>query len=120
MTTRSERGRKGGTKLPGPKRWNFRDLKGRRFGKLVVQKYAGPGERGARWVCRCDCGGILERSGPRLIARQRAGRYQHCGECEAPRTNQHAPVDGPVAAGMIGAAMAALCATNENEPCLAE
>ena len=36
------------------------DLVGDRFGRLTVIRYAGSGESGSRWVCRCDCGNITE------------------------------------------------------------
>lgn len=37
---------------------NFVNYAGRRFGTVVVQAYAGHGERpkGARWLVKCDCG----------------------------------------------------------------
>lgn len=37
---------------------NFKDLTGRRFGRLTVLEYEPPdyGRRGARWRCVCDCG----------------------------------------------------------------
>ncbi len=33
-----------------------KDLTGRRFGKWVVQKYAGEKSHSRLWLCRCDCG----------------------------------------------------------------
>jgi len=37
----------------------FNDLTGMRFGRLTVQKRVEtPGRHGARWLCRCDCGGV--------------------------------------------------------------
>ena len=42
------------------------DMTGERFGRLVVVGRAPfrPGDKGARWVCRCDCGGytVVSRS----------------------------------------------------------
>jgi len=32
------------------------DLTGKRFGKWVVQKYAGKKDKYRLWLCRCDCG----------------------------------------------------------------
>ena len=32
------------------------DLTGKRFGKLVVVKYHHPSQKGAFWLCLCDCG----------------------------------------------------------------
>ena len=40
------------TKRPNP----FKDLTGKRFGKWVVQKYAGEKNHNRIWFCRCDCG----------------------------------------------------------------
>lgn len=57
----------GNGKLKGKPTWNkgtigklVEDLTGRRFGRLVVLKYAGRQEtnRGSKWECRCDCGNI--------------------------------------------------------------
>lgn len=39
---------------PAPK---FRDLKGRRFGRLVVVSLKGFWNHRAHWLCQCDCGG---------------------------------------------------------------
>lgn len=32
--------------------WNVKDVRGRRFGRLVATKYV----TGSRWLCLCDCG----------------------------------------------------------------
>lgn len=43
---------------PKPNRWNFKDIEGQRFGKLVAVRYAGTNRhQQATWQCRCDCGG---------------------------------------------------------------
>src|SRR3954467_15274800 len=33
------------------------DIAGQRFGRLIALSYAGKGNNGALWLCRCDCGG---------------------------------------------------------------
>lgn len=62
-----------------------KDLRGRRFGWLVVVAYAGSGEgqvsrrgrrgSGPRWLCRCGCGGEKIFKGVDLLA----GRNTSCG-----------------------------------------
>lgn len=47
------------------------DLWGQRFGRLVVEDLKPEkNERGGRpWVCRCDCGNVVERSGWQLLSK---------------------------------------------------
>ena len=40
-----------------PAHWRFRDLEGKRFGRLTVTSYAGKKGRLNRWNTLCDCGG---------------------------------------------------------------
>lgn len=47
------------------------DLTGKRFGRLVVIKYAGK----LKWLCKCDCGTIKEVNGESLRRKQ----TQSCG-----------------------------------------
>ena len=56
---------------------NFRDLSGRRFGRLTVQEYVTPepGRRGARWICLCDCGVRCEIEAHHLVS----GKTRSCG-----------------------------------------
>ncbi len=52
------------------------DLTGQRFGRLVVIERAKNGKnRGARWICRCDCGNIKTIYGYNL----RSGCSRSCG-----------------------------------------
>lgn len=51
------------------------DLTGRRFGRLTVIKRAETKSQPPRWICKCECGEILEVSGPHL----RAGQTKSCG-----------------------------------------
>ena len=51
------------------------DLTGQRFGRLVVVELWDNGRRGARWICRCDCGGWSITSGWNLVN----GRARSCG-----------------------------------------
>lgn len=53
---------------------NVEDLKGQRFGKLVVDCYAGS-SRGALWACICDCGKTTVAKGNNL----RSGNTTSCG-----------------------------------------
>lgn len=34
----------------------FKDLRGKRFGRLVAVKFMGRERKRSRWLCRCDCG----------------------------------------------------------------
>jgi len=60
-----------------PKTPNFKDLQGKRFGRLVVVAYAGrnKGQQGANWLCRCDCGSEGVFYGGNL----RSGNTTSCG-----------------------------------------
>lgn len=53
-----------------------KDLRGRRFGRLVVQEYVDrPQHAGAFWDCACDCGGRVVVAAGRLVS----GNTQSCG-----------------------------------------
>lgn len=60
-----------------------KDLRGQRFGRLVVleesEKRAGNGE--VIWKCRCDCGNPVEISGTRLLS----GNKKSCGCLAGPK-----------------------------------
>lgn len=52
------------------------DMVGKKFGRLTVLKYAGVvGRRRTMWICRCDCGSIVEVDGTHL----RNGHTKSCG-----------------------------------------
>src|SRR5690348_10677663 len=53
------------------------DLTGKRFGRLVVQKYAGFKSKYKihRWLCKCECGNMKTVSGQEL----RVGKTKSCG-----------------------------------------
>lgn len=52
------------------------ELKGRRFGKLVVQYQDGRDKHGnAQWFCKCDCGKTKTVLGANLRQRRRTGKY---------------------------------------------
>ena len=46
--------------------WNFKDISGQRFGRLVALRPAGKMERRVLWLCRCDCGTEKVLSGKQL------------------------------------------------------
>lgn len=54
---------------------NLKDLTGERFGKLVVLRTGSGSKHGAKWVCKCDCGNIVEVYGKSL----RSGNTKTCG-----------------------------------------
>ena len=51
------------------------DMRGQRFGKLVVREYINE----QRWLCDCDCGGTKIAHRNHLLD----GRTTHCDECRA-------------------------------------
>ena len=53
------------------------DEVGNRYGKLVVTAFAGSEGDGARWHCKCDCGGRKTVLGGQL----RSNRIKTCGSC---------------------------------------
>lgn len=62
--------------LAKEKSLEYEDLSGRRFGKLVVVKRA-PNKKGhsTRWICQCDCGGVIETTRSSLLT----GETLSCG-----------------------------------------
>lgn len=54
---------------------NFKDISGKRFGKLVALKEIQPKDGQAVWQCQCDCGSIIEVKGIYL----RNGHTKSCG-----------------------------------------
>lgn len=67
------------------------DLKGQRFGKLVVVEFVGTGEnrKRARWKCKCECGNISIVNSDNL----RAGKVIGCGKCRSKIGNQYGKYD---------------------------
>lgn len=51
-------------------KYNKNDLKGKRFGKLLVLRETGSRADGGSivWQCKCDCGNIVEISSKRLVS----------------------------------------------------
>jgi hypothetical protein len=54
---------------------NRLDLIGKRFGRLIVEEFAGYDGKNARWLCRCDCGNIIIVSTGNL----RSNKTKSCG-----------------------------------------
>jgi hypothetical protein len=61
-----------------------KDLRGKKFGRLLVEKYMGVERHHARWLCTCDCGRTRVSTTTDLIR----GRNKSCG-CLRP--NKKAP-----------------------------
>ena len=53
----------------------YEDLTGQRFGKLIVQNFAGRKKGQVMWHCQCDCGGTVIASSAEL----KAGDRKSCG-----------------------------------------
>lgn len=70
---------------------HFVDLTGQRFSQLVVVGRAENAKNGtAQWLCVCDCGGEITRSGGNLRRYAKDNRLQSCG-CRA-GTKRHGHV----------------------------
>lgn len=54
---------------------NYKDIAGQRFGKFIVMKRIGVGKFGMVWLCRCDCGKLVEVSSNGLVS----GNTKSCG-----------------------------------------
>ena len=62
---------------PKPKIWNFKDIEGRRFGRLYAVGYLGRTLSGrTMWLFHCDCGNHLKMS---LEEIRRLGHEVSCG-----------------------------------------
>lgn len=61
----------------------YPSLVGQRFGELVVERQVENDGvvRGRRWLCRCDCGGVAERSTYHLRVAVRRGHVPSCRTC---------------------------------------
>lgn len=55
--------------------WQFVDITGKRFGKLVAVEYVGKRNHSSYWLCQCDCGNTKE-------IKQ---AYLHCGDVKSCR-----------------------------------
>lgn len=65
---------------------HIKDLKGQKFGRLSVLELDSSyhdDNRGAKWICRCDCGNIVTVLSGRLVS----GQTQSCG-CLKNNTNR--------------------------------
>lgn len=62
------------------------DLTGQKFGRLVVIERYGIGKKGqdAKWLCRCECGGIAISTGKNL----RSGNSKSCGCYKSERISE--------------------------------
>lgn len=61
--------------MTGGRAWNFQDLAGRRFNRLVVAGFAGKAGPHLMWVCVCDCGKEVSVAAGNL----RSGNTSSCG-----------------------------------------
>lgn len=74
-----------------------RDLAGRQFGRLTALEQAPrpPGQRGALWRCRCDCGAVVVRAASEL----KRGNTRSCGclrrEMIGDRQRRHGQLNTP-------------------------
>lgn len=64
-----------GMQTPKKPHHRARDLKGLRFGRLVVTEYAGSNGSKSLWVTRCDCGSTRTHAASELLK----GRTKSCG-----------------------------------------
>lgn len=57
----------------------IKDITGQRFGKLVAVRWKDIHSGQSRWVCECDCGKLVVRTGSQLTKGSKEGRFSHCG-----------------------------------------
>jgi hypothetical protein len=65
----------------------FQDLTGKRFGSLTVvglSKHRSPNGKGIKWICKCDCGQIVEKTALHLTN----GHSKSCGVAGCPYKKQ--------------------------------
>lgn len=63
-----------------------RDMTGKRFGKLVVEKKIGSVKGGIQWICRCDCGTEVIA----VSAKLNIGEKSSCPKCQVrPSGSKH-------------------------------
>lgn len=60
---------------PTAKHCRFKDLTGKRFGKLTVVRFSHTQNKNSVWLCSCDCGGFSKSLAPGL----NGGRVLSCG-----------------------------------------
>lgn len=60
------------------------DLTGKRFGRLIVDHKAGHRGKDVTWLCKCDCGSVVEVAGASL----RSGNTKSCGCYQRERAYQ--------------------------------
>ena len=96
---------------PFDRRTNVIDLVDRRFGKLIVLAEAGRTKgRGAKWLCKCDCGNTKEVAGQLL----RDGHTNSCG-CLHDRVNGEAANGKQTPEYNAWAAMKNRCGNKKNK-----
>lgn len=75
----------------GNKPWNFKDLIGKKFGRLIVIKRIENEKKGnTRWLCKCDCGNIKKALGWHL----NAGHTKSCGCLQKERASKAGKTHG--------------------------
>lgn len=65
-----------------PKKCDFQDIVGRRFGRLVVTEYLGKTKRHHKYLCECDCGNSCEVFRDNLLGRKPTSSCSHCWRIE--------------------------------------
>jgi hypothetical protein len=80
---------------------SFKDITGRRFGKLVAKKRVGVTKHGsALWECECDCGGTKVVGANRLLAKTKPTKSCGCLKGGGPKT--HGKTDHPLYSVWVG------------------
>ena len=65
-----------------PKRCDFQDIVGRRFGRLMVTEYLGKFNRHHKYECMCDCGNVCEVFRDNLLSKNPTSSCSHCWSVE--------------------------------------
>jgi len=105
-------------KVDGRKKrnWRFKDMTGLKFGRLLVTRFdCLSNQNRAKWMCLCDCGGVVSVNGPLL----RSGHTQSCGCLHRQRTGDahriHGMSGGRLAEYAVWSSMKQRCLNPRNK-----
>lgn len=87
-----------------------RDIKGQRFGRLVVTELIGRRHNRTYWRCQCDCGNVCEAPVNMLVK----GEKVSCGCKNAENRNNLKYYDRGIVDGTMISAVNGLRKTNKN------
>lgn len=100
-----------------PDMMRLKDLRGKRFGRLLVKHFARMAHGHAEWCCICDCGSVVRARGTRLVQ----GKQVSCGCAKSdPAVRRDARLKTPAARrsqiASLGGAATASAGIRKNRP----